>query len=366
MIGEYEYLLLRKDLVDSYYYAPEDIHTILQLEEFINDVNTLNPEYTPVLDTYGVDTLSLSMLAGESLFGSYVGYNAQHETNAMPRNLLSVSRFRRELDYVRTLKLAGDWVEGEMSEDPKAAAIFLKGDSTLPEKYADEYYVNVYKYPTATNENVFNSMYAVSTYSKSLTRCMQIIEYMVTNKDFRNTFQYGMRDVNYSIDKDDFVTILNDEYVMDPIYTGNQFIMYQNDRMTEAELALSANDWELAKKQNTEMAASSYLGFSALTTEVIFDDTEGMSESEYSTAEMLNQVQQLSDEYLAKIEGYDAYVAANGAISYLDYLEMLGNEMSANPYLKAALSNKYTNSPFARYVAWYKFNFKDATTPVVN
>ena len=366
LIGEYEYLLLRKDLVDSYYYAPEDIHTILQLEEFINDVNALNPEYTPVLDTYGVGTLSLSMLAGESLFGSYVGYNAQQETNAMPRNLLSVSRFRRELDYVRTLKNAGDWVEGEMSEDPKAAAIFLKGDSSTPEKYEDEYYVNVYKYPTANNENVFNSMYAVSTYSKSLTRCMQIIEYMVTNKDFRNTFQYGMRDVNYSIDKDDFVTILNDDYVMDPAHTGNQFIMYQNDRMTEAELALSADEWALAKKQNTEMVASSYLGFSALTTEVIFDDTEGMKESEYSTAEMLAQVQQLSDQYLAKIDEYDAYVAANGAISYLDYLEKLGSEMAANPYLKAALSNKYTNSPFARYVAWYKFNFKDDAAPVVN
>lgn len=364
MVGEYEYLLLRKDLVDSYYYAPEDIHTILQLEEFVNDVNTLNPEYTPILDTYGVSTLSVSMLAGESVFGSYVGYNAQPETNAMPRNLLDVSRYRRELAYVRTLKNAGDWVEGEMTEDSNAAAIFLKGDSTIPEKYGDEYYVNVYKYPTATNENVFNSMYAVSSYTKGLARCMQIIEYMVTDEDFRNTFQYGARDVNYTIDKDNFVTVLeNNEYVMNPIYTGNQFIMYQNDQMTEQELMLSADDWSLAKEQNKDLVASSYLGFSALTTEVIFEDEEGMSESEYSTAEMLEEVQKLSDEYMAKINQYDAYVAANGAIEFEDYLEMLGKEMSANAYLKAALGNKYTNSPFARYVAWYKFNYQtEATT----
>ncbi len=359
LIGEYEYLLLRKDLVDSYYYAPEDIHTILQLEEFVNDVNTLNPEYTPILDTYGVDTLSISMLGTESLFGSYVGYAAKPETNAMPRNLLEVSRYRRELAYVHDLKVAGDWVEGEMSEDPKAAAIFLKGDSTVPETYGDEYYVNVYKYPTATNENVFNSMYSVCTYSKSVSRCMQIIEYMVTNHDFRNTFQYGMRDVNYSIDKDNFVTILNDEYVMDPAYTGNQFIMYQNDRMTEQELALSANDWELAKKQNTELVASPYLGFSALTTEVLYEDTEGMSESQYSTAQMLEEIKKLSDEYMAKVDQYDAYVAANGAMEYDAYLTMLGKEMSSNVYLKAAVSNKYTNSPFARYVAWYKFTFQE-------
>lgn len=355
LVDDYEYLLLKKDLIDSYYYAPEDLHTILQLEEYVNDVNTLNPEYTPILDTYGAGTLSISMLGTESLFGSYVGYAPKPETNAMPRNLLDVSRFRRELAYVHDLKAAGDWVEGELTADTKAAAVFLKGDCTVPETYGDEYYVNIYKYPTATNENVFNSMYAVSTYSKSVSRCMQIITYMVTNHDFRNTFQYGMRDVNYSIDKNNFVTILNDEYVMDPAYTGNQFIMYQNDRMSEQELALSANDWELAKKQNAELVASPYLGFSALTTEVLYEDTEGMSESQYSTAQMLEEIQKLSDEYMAKMEQYDP---ASG-VSYEDYLKALGSEMSSSVYLKAAVSNKYTNSPFARYVAWYKFTFQE-------
>ncbi|MBQ3101047.1 MAG: hypothetical protein IJC50_08665 [Clostridia bacterium] len=359
MVGEYEYLLLNKELVDNYYYSPEDILKILQLEEYVEDVNALNPDYIPVLDTYGVGTLSISMLGKESVFGSYVNYGAKPETNAMPKNLLEVSTFRRELAFIHDKTVSGDWVNGEFTEDTKAAAVFLKGDSTVPEVYGDDYYVNVYKYPSATNENVFASMYAVSTYSKSVTRCMQIIEYMVTNHDFRNTFQYGMRDVNYSLDKDNFVTILNDEYVMDPMYTGNQFILYQNDRMTEQELALSANDWELAKKQNSELVASPYLGFSALTTEVLFEDTEGMTESEYSTAEMLKEVEKLSDEYMAKIDQYDSYVAANGAISYEDYLKMLGSEMKSNVYLKAALSAKYTNSPFARYVAWYKFKFSD-------
>lgn len=359
LVGEYEYLLLNKKLVDSYYYSPEDILKILQLDEFIEDVNTLNPDYIPVLDTYGVGTLSISMLGKPSVFGSYVNYGAKPETNAMPKNLLEVSTFRRELAFIHDNTVAGNWVEGELTDDTKAAAVFLKGDSTVPEVYGDDYYVNVYKYPSATNENVFASMYAVSTYSKSVTRCMQIIEYMVTNHDFRNTFQYGMRDVNYSIDKENFVTILNDEYVMDPMYTGNQFILYQNDRMTEHELALSANDWELAKKQNSELVASPYLGFSALSTEVLYEDTEGMTESQYSTAEILKEVEKLSDEYMAKIEQYDSYVAANGAISYEDYLKMLGSEMKTNVYLKAALNSKYTNSPFARYVAWYKFKFSD-------
>ena len=69
----YQYLIKKPSFDARYRELFASTHT--KLEEYINDVNALNPEYTPVLDTYGVSTLSLSMLPGESLFGSYVGYN---------------------------------------------------------------------------------------------------------------------------------------------------------------------------------------------------------------------------------------------------------------------------------------------------
>ena len=355
-VGEYEYLLLRRDLVDAYYYDPEEIHTLLQLEEYVNDVRTLNPEVTPVLDTYGVAPLALSMTDDpQSLFGAYVGYNAIAETNASPRVLLSNARFRNETSFLRSATDSGALVRGETADKYDAAAVFVKGDCTLPEKYADDYYVSVYKYPTMTNEDVYDGMFAVCTYSKSLSRSMQIINYLTTDTRFRNIFQYGMRDENYMIDKNDFVTVLNDSYVMDPKYTGNSFILYQNDRMSEDELALSADNWALAKKQIVETVASPYLGFSAVATNVTFADTEGMAEAPYTTSEIMEKVGAVSDKYKARIA---AYTAADG--SFTDFLSSLGEEMAQDEFVKIACNKNYVNSPFAKYVEWYKQRFSES------
>ena len=354
-VGEYEYLLLRRDLMDSYYYDKDNIHSLLQLQDYIEDVRKINPEVTPLLDTYGVTPLSVSMVEGEdSLFGSYVGYNAQANTNAMPRVLLTVSRYRNELKFLYDLKSSGSVVTGEMPEDPDAAAIFVKGDATLPAKYEDKYYVNVYRYPTMTNENVFTGAFAVSTYSKSLKRSMAIVNYLMTDYDLRNAFQYGELDVNYSIDKNNFVTILSDDYVMDPVHTGNMFILYQNDRMTEKELLFSADNWKMAKEQMVDTVASSYLGFSAISTEVIYPDTDGMSVSDIPPAQMMEEIAKLSREYKARIDAFD------GSGDYTEFLKSLGEEMNKDTYVKAATNSRYTNSPYARYVEWYKQHFSES------
>ncbi|MBQ7161315.1 MAG: hypothetical protein IJR90_06380 [Clostridia bacterium] len=355
-VGQYEYLLLRRDLMDSYYYDKDDIHSLLQLQEYIEDVQKINPEVTPLLDTYGVTPLAVSMVEGEdSLYGAYVGYNAQANTNAMPRVLTTVSRYRNELSFLYGLKKSGALVSGEMPEDPDAAAIFVKGDSTIPEKYADKYYVNVYRYPTMTSENVFNSLYAVSTYSKSLRRSMAIINYLMTNYDLRNAFQYGDRDTNYTIDKNDFVTILNDEYVMDPIYTGNMFLLYQNDRMTEEELAFSADNWKLAKEQMVDAVASSYFGFSGATTEVNYPDPSGMSRSEIPAPKMMEEIAKLSREYMNKINSFTGTTD-----EFVEFLKQIGDEMSKDQYVKAASNSRYTNAPYAKYVEWYKQRFSES------
>ena len=112
----------------------------------------------------------------------------------MPRNLLTNASFQKEYAMIRDLKKAGTIVEGELTEDTNAACIFAKGSAAIPELYGDDYYVSVYKYPTATNENVFSSVYAVSTYAQSVKRCMQVINYMQTDAEMVNILRYGVKD----------------------------------------------------------------------------------------------------------------------------------------------------------------------------
>ena len=351
LIGDYEYILLRKDLVDKYSYDPANLTTLAKLETYINDVKA--DGVTPVLDTYGVSPLAISMTGEDSFFGSYVGYNPAQSNNAMPRNLLENSSFQKEYGLINSLKANGTMVEGEFKEDTNAACIFMKGSSSIPEIYGDDYYVSVYKYPTATNENVFNSMYAVSTYTIRLERCMQIITYLQTEKELCNILRYGVKDTHYTFDEEtEMVTILNHDYSMNPEYCGNMFLTYQNNEMSEAELALSADSWALGKQQNLDAVGSPYLKFSPLTTEVMFEDEDSMSEYEMTGEEMMAEIIKASDEAEKKL----AESTATGE-ALTEYLKTLGAEFGANKAVQAAVSNKYTNSPFARYVAWYKVTY---------
>lgn len=356
VIGEYEYVLLKKDLVDKYNYNPENLNTLTSLTNFVNDVSSNESGYVPILDTYGVKPLAISMTGEESFFGAHVGYNPAQNTNAMPRNLLTFSKYQQEYSMIKSLKAAGTMKDGKLGDGTNAACIFAKGNASITENYKDDYYVSVYKYPTATNENVFNSMYAVSTYTKSLPRCMQIVTYLQTNAEFRNIFQYGVSGVNFEKDDNNFVTILNHDYVMNPEYTGNMFLMYQNNEMTEDELALSANDWELGKKQNLDAVASPYLGFSPTSTEVNFENN--LSEYKRLTGEqMMSEIRKLSDSYEAKLEAY-----TGTGDDLIAYMNTLGEEFGEETAVKTALSNRYSNAPFARYVAWYKATYPDTTT----
>ena len=351
LIGEYEYILLRKDLVDKYSYDPANLNTLSKLETYINDVRA--DGVTPVLDTYGVSPLAISMTGEDSFFGSYVGYNPAQNINAMPRNLLTNSSFQKEYGLIRSLKASGTMVEGEFTDSSNAACVFMKGSSSIPEIYGDDYYVSVYKYPTATNENVYNSMYAVSTYTISAARCMQIITYLQTNKELCNILRYGVKDEHYTIDEEtEMVTILNHDYSMNPEYCGNMFLTYQNNEMSELELALSADDWALGKQQNLDAVGSPYLSFSPVTTEVMFEDEDTMTEYEMTTEDMMAEIIKASDDIEKKLE---ANTATGEALT--TYLNTLGKEFGSNPAVAASISNKYLNSAFARYVAWYKVTY---------
>lgn len=357
LIGDYEYILLRKDLVDKYNYDPENLNTLTKLQNFINDAKTEGG--VTVLDTYGVEPMAVSMTGESSFFGSYVGYNPAQNTNAMPRNVLTNSSFQKEYGMIRTLKAEGTMVEGEMTEDKNPACVLMKGNAAIPQVYGDDYYVSVYKYPTATNENVFNSVYAVSTYTKSLARCMQIITYLQTDEELCNILRYGVKDEHYTLDEEtNEITIISDEYKMDPKYAGNQFLTYVNNEMTELEKLVARDDkdvfgkWALAKQQNLDVVGSPYLSFSALTTDVIFEDESSMSEYSMSAEEIMAEVIKASDEAEKKLESFKG----TGA-ELTEYMNTLGKEFGNNAAVKAAISNKYTNSPFARYVAWYKITY---------
>lgn len=107
------------------------------------------------------------------------------------------------------------------------------------------------------------SMFCVSrAYSKTLEaqgisetdrikRCLDILLLIENDETFRNTLQYGVSGTHYSLGRDGTAYASSNDYIMNPKYTGNLFILYPSDRMDTATRKLAENNWELAKKQNT-------------------------------------------------------------------------------------------------------------------
>ncbi len=269
IIGEYTYLLVNKELATKYSYNPETLDSLADCADFLSDVAKYETNVVPVLgklyptNTYywNIDTTTgainsdkFSILAGTTL-------NRTHDPSSKANVYLGCNNIFKSTDYTDQLKTiqkykdAGYIVNETEGTEPEFAVRMIKGDASLEAVYGDKYELNVLEYPRVGYEEVFSSMFAVSSYTRSLPRSMQIITYLNTNSDLRNILQYGVEGVHYKIDDETGrVVRLNRDYIMDITRTGNVFMAYPEEYMSE-------DVWEWGKKQNREALPFLTLGF---------------------------------------------------------------------------------------------------------
>ena len=382
VIGEYEYLLLDKALVDKYYYDFETVNDIVDIRDFILDVIKYEPDYIPLL---GEPEQRVEYFSSKpSLVGSYVPKKSQLGVSAAPKNLLTVAQYLSHFKFISELK-AGDHIayDGYVGDGRKYAAALVKGDYTTPDLYENDYYVSVYKYPTATSENVYCGMYGVTKYAADAARCMDIIKSLTINEELVNLYTYGVEGVHYNVNEvTGVISINNKDYSMNPLYTGNQFLMYQNSDMNELELKLSANKWELAKKQNLDMVYSGYLGYEMKYTEEVKDKEGNVTVNDikvgaFTIKEIVDEVEKASQGYLEQIANFKPYMNEvvekkskrlkypDGHVETIeeeeiklvevtvdDFIADLSKEVAANVYIAAAINAKEATSPTSQYSTW--------------
>ena len=110
---------------------------------------------------------------------------------------------------------------------------FVKGTEADAAKYTDDYYVVKVAEPTGTAEEACQAMYAVSAYSVSVQRSMEVVNLLTTDTDVVNLLAYGVDEVNYVFDEANSIINLTDlkpgdenYYRMNPDYAGNQYKRY--------------------------------------------------------------------------------------------------------------------------------------------
>jgi hypothetical protein len=168
---------------------------------------------------------------------------------------------------------------GTPTEGQKSAVSFVTGDAALATEYEDDNYVVVVDYPKAADEDIYDNMFAVSSFTKNFDKSMEIITLLNTNVEFRNLFQYGIEGENYTRNADGSVTMTQgNKYYMDTAKTGNEFLAY----VPEGQ---NVEIWEYAKQQNRESLVDPLLGFGLddlLVTEEEEARAEGADKDQYS------------------------------------------------------------------------------------
>ena len=364
-VGEYTYLLVNKELAtDKLYYGEQDFGSFAGLETYLKDVATYYPDYTPLYNL--PDDMIVSITGEKSLLGGYANSDTTATSRMLPKNLLSLAGYTNYLKACYNYKAAGYVEEGDaysIPEDKKLAAAYVKGDYSVREKYKDDYYVYVANKPIATQQDALAGAFCISSYTKSVDRCMEIVSLLTTDAEVRNMLQYGVEGVNYTLDEDTGAVIPtgNQEfaYNMNMYHTGNQFILKPSADMSDTMKSLSANNWENAKLQNNDIIFSPYLFFTLkyITADNLPVDEEGnpISYTFMYTDEMVKGVEEVSKDAFEKIKNFKEYVDENGeTVTFAKFLKLLREEVDSSTYFEAATdTRKNEDSIYKQYLTWY-------------
>lgn len=392
VIGEYTYLLVNRELADKYSFHPDNLTTISSLDStgYLQDIINLEPTVTPMVGDFFVNVAYPCM--ENPIIGSVISASADGTAQTNPKILLStVQSYRNALSLQYKYK---QYIShGDLSDYGKVGAAVVTGSYLDGKAYEDDYYVSVLQKPTVTNEEVYSSMYAVSTYATSVKRCMEIIELFTTDDRIINIMSYGVEGINYRFkDKNsDVIEILSKDpshdyyYSVNPLYMGNQYKQYITTDSSDTTIAMAENDWAAAKSQNLDSVMNPYVGFVLDLTEPEPEDEEevktpstpatpatGTGETATGTDEPVVKkeylpIAELMEEFVKLFDGVESRVNNyNGsADDYSDYLESIGFELSENEIISQLMDAANPSSIASQYKKFFDArNTGNGTTTV--
>ncbi len=306
-IGEYTYMLIDKELFDGYYHNAANVKSILDIESFLDDIKSSETDVRPLdatfeecidqfvyywnIDWEGDDetgyTYSIPSGNEFSVLGALYGEpeNAGRGQIKLGFDSLFANSEYREI-FLKLKKYEFNGYYAESGDDRPAAVTFTKGDYEIKEtidkaikendgehaagvytdKSGKQYYAYVVKYPEVDEKSLYGNMFGVSSNTKNVQGCVQILTLLNTDSTIRNLLQYGIEGVNYNIDEDTKVLERrNESYMMDLEKTGNCFIAYPGEG--KSTLISDDNDedavdyWAGAKAQNDDALVNPLLGF---------------------------------------------------------------------------------------------------------
>lgn len=338
IIGSYTFMLVNKEMATKYGYEGEQFTSFgagtpaAELIEKIaenEDTAKIAPMYGmadyPLVkywSTYGSDAPSV-------LATMYANSSVQIGNAITAVNIFSDTSYQAFMREMFHCKENGYFVNADQPQEDFGVAI-LEGDYSFYSTYGEDYYVVPLTYPRLEDDNIFGSMFAVSSYTTNLDRSMEIIRALTCETGLRNILQYGVEGTHYEIRDDGTLKRLNKNYMMNINYTGNTFKAYPEEGMP-------ADFWQdVAKHQNREALLSIAFGTASYLKDVDADAWEQMSVVSKAYFERLNKC-----ETLAELESFFAVAAEE--VSTSDYYAELNPILDGKEYDMSALNGALQN-----------------------
>ena len=343
-VGEYQYLLVNKELVDKYDYDPDSLSSVLKCGEFIKDIgNQVKKgdlqDVVPLLGEveaanmhyFGIneDKQEWSMIANQ------ITNSMSYQSPCIPKSIFSTNVYINTVGLMKELKELGYVGDGTLKDGQKFAVGVVSGDPTVKAQYEDEYYVKTYAKPMMVEEDVFGAMFAVSTWSKSLARSMEIITYLNTSSDIRTILQYGVQGVHWDYEREDSkdtIKVISNDYKMRITDTGNVYMTYPGP-------GRPMSDWDAGKQMNLDMISSPFIKFPGIVTE--------------ENKQYLEELAELSKDYKDRME-------ACPFAEWDDFVTEIKKEIKANELISKNLldnSGEVSTSILGFYNDWHDENY---------
>lgn len=425
------FLLINKKLYDHYQYDVNcdtyvaDAHNtagvddLADLDMFLNEVirdNATNGDLKvdKILYNYsGPDTYTY--LGDDDDAFTLVGLTATRNFNSdlplKPESLLRRTAFKKAMTLVYDLKTMGNAANigecfykatdeetgfmvpratmAEMAEAGQSFAVaMVNGDTKLPSYYSEEDYYVVRTSAYEVDNTMFNSMFAISTFSTTAQdpdgmwlqkklgdyeesgncnpRAFEIISMLQTNEQAVNLLAYGVQGVDYDVYDNDPVFHNVGKGGYKPVYgLGNMFLLAEHDKMDSRTAYYAANDWEAARLQMRSSVCTLHCGFHIRDFKQPEDETQLMT-----SLQIQEELQKVSAEMMTKINNFNGVDDEGNECTISEYIEGLQKELAAMEAYELAIQGykektdryngpTYEAMPYPQYNWFYFIVYKN-------
>ncbi len=311
-VGEFTYFLVNKRLVAEEYLDPDKLTSLSECETFIEDVAKYHTDVTPVYGDYSPSYYRFWSTKDQDTFSvlaSRVTYDTKIEGVSFD-NVFSINNYTKNYGLYKKFKEKNYVSTGDVGE---FGVGYVTCTADEVKKYEDDYYINVFKRPEGKSSDYLENVFAVSTFTKSVPRSMEIITMLNTDTKLRTILQYGAEGTHWKYDEEnsDIIVKLSDEYKMNIYETGNIY-------MTYPDYGVGLDYWKTAKEQNL----MSYIPVTYALKDYVNDyNRDAMTKLESLSSQIWNQMESMSyEEYTANISQFETQVNSSEAFQKLTYI----------------------------------------------